>query len=55
MEKLLTLFMYILWTVSIIGILIITFTSFRYIDLDVIIGILFLLTLINTFVTLKRK
>lgn len=55
MEKLLTIFMYVLWAVSLLGLLVITFTSFKYMDLNVIVGILFFFTILNTFIAVNKK
>ena len=55
MNQLFTIIMYILWIISLIGLLVITFTNFQYLDLNVIVVILFALTLINSFFTLRRK
>ncbi len=55
MDKFFTIVMYILWVASLIGILTITFANFQYSDLNLIVGILFVLTLINTFFTVKKK
>lgn len=55
MDKLLTGTMYFLWTLSLIGILIITFTNFQYSDLNAIVAFLFFLAILNTFFTLKKR
>ncbi len=55
MNKIFTLILYILWTVSLIGLLIITFSNFQYTDLNTIVIILFIFTIINTFFAVKRK
>ncbi len=55
MYKILTAIMYVLWTFSLIGILVITFTNFQYLDLNVIVTVLFLFTLINTAFTINSK
>lgn len=46
---------YFLWAVSLIGILVITFTNFQYADVNLIVGVLFIFTLINTFFRIKEK
>jgi len=55
MEKFLRVMMYVLWTFSLAGILVITFNNFQYMDLNIIVGILFFFTLLNTFFTLNKK
>ncbi|MDD3374290.1 MAG: hypothetical protein PHY73_01020 [Candidatus Omnitrophica bacterium] len=55
MSKLIIIMMYALWTITLIGILAITFTSFRYTDLNIIVLVLATLTLINTYITIKTK
>lgn len=55
MEKFLIVVMYMLWVASLIGILVITFSGFQYMDLNLFVGILFLFTVINTFLTLQRQ
>ena len=55
MNKLILVMMYVLWAVSLIGILIITFQNFEYSDLNLIVGVIFVFTLINTFFTIKEK
>ena len=47
--------MYIFWIASLIGILIVTFTNFQYLDLNVIVGVLFIFTLVNTYFIIKEK
>jgi len=54
-NKLITIMMYALWVLTLIGILVITFTSFRYTDLNIIVVILAVLTLANTYITVKTK
>jgi len=54
-NKFFTFIMYVLWTVSLIGILVITFTNFRYADLNIIVGVLFLFTVVNSLITMKTK
>jgi len=55
MGTLMTVIMYVLWSLSIIGILVITFANFQYPDLNTIVGVLFAFTLANTYLTLKSK
>jgi hypothetical protein len=55
MEKFVALILYILWTLTLIGVLIITFTSFQYLDLNIIVIFLALFTLINTYFSLRQK
>ena len=55
MSKFMTIIMYILWIVSLIGILVITFTGFKYTDLNLIVAVIFSLTVINSFFTSKNK
>ena len=55
MNKFVTFVMYILWTISLVGILTITFTNFQHMDLNIIVGVLFFFTLLNTFFTVKKK
>ena len=50
-----TVVMYAMWTISLIGLLVITFTNFEYADLNTIVIILFLLTVANSFFTTHRK
>ena len=55
MDKLVTLVMYILWTLTLIGVLVITFTRFEYTDLNVIVGALFVLTIVNSYLVVKER
>ena len=55
MDKLFTIVMYTLWTITLIGILVITFTNFKYFDLNIIVAFLTVITFANTFFTLKKK
>jgi hypothetical protein len=48
MRKFLSIFMYILWTATIIAILSTTFTNFQYFDLNVIAGLLLFFAVINS-------
>ena len=55
MRKLFTVILYILWTISLIGILVVTFTNFQYEDLNTLIGVILFFTLLNTFFYIKTK
>lgn len=55
MERFFTVVMYVMWIVSIIGILVITFRNFEYLDLNIIVGVFFLFTLFNTLFRIGRK
>jgi len=55
MNKLISFVMYLLWIVTIIGILAATFTSFRYEDLNLIAFVLLVFTSINTFFAVKQQ
>ena len=55
MNKIFTVIMYLLWSLSLIGILIITFTNFQYVDLNTIVLVLFAITLLNTFFEIKKR
>ncbi len=48
-DKLLGIGMYFLWTLSLIGVLVITFTTFQYPDLNFIVSVFFFFTILNTF------
>jgi len=54
MDKFFTLIMYMLWMATLVGLVIITFTNFQYIDLNVIVCVLTIFTGINTIITIKR-
>ena len=54
MNKILTTIMYVLWTATLLGILIITFTNFQYLDLNVFVGVLFFFAVINSFFSLNK-
>ena len=54
MDIVFTIIMYILWILSIIGLLVITFSKFAYVDLNVIVGVLIFFTFVNSFLTVKR-
>jgi len=55
MDKFVTVMLYFLWTLTLIGILVITFTSFQYTDLNIIVLIVVIFTLINTYLSFKQK
>jgi len=55
MNKFIIFMMYALWVLTIAGLLVITFTSFRYTDLNIIVAVFAALTLINTYITVKTK
>jgi len=54
MDKFFTIIMYVLWMATLFGLVIITFTNFQYIDLNVIVCVLTIFTGINTIITIKR-
>jgi len=54
MDKFFTLIMYVLWMATLVGLVIITFTNFQYIDLNVIVCVLAIFTGVNTIITIKR-
>jgi len=54
-EKIFTIFLYLLWTLTIIGILIVTFTNFQYEDLNLIAALLLVFTLINSYFAVSKK
>ncbi|HOW35265.1 MAG TPA: hypothetical protein PL155_02465 [Candidatus Omnitrophota bacterium] len=55
MDIFFTVVMYVMWAVSLAGILIITFSNFQYLDLNIIVGVFFLLTLVNTLFRIGKK
>lgn len=55
MDKLFTVVLYALWTLFLIGVLVITFTNFQYSDLNFIVSVLFFFTVINSFFAVRRK
>lgn len=55
MDRFMIFVMYALWTLTLIGILIITFTRFQFIDLNVFVGILALVTIINSYFAIKKN
>ena len=55
MERFFTAVLYILWTLTLVGILMVTFTNFQYSDLNVAVVFLAVFTLINTYFSLKQK
>ncbi len=54
MSKLVTLFMYLLWVLTVIAVLAATFTDFKYEDLNAMAMVLTAFSLINSFFVLKR-
>jgi hypothetical protein len=54
MDKFFAFIMYVLWMATLVGLVIITFTNFQYIDLNVIVCVLTIFTGINTIITIKR-
>ena len=55
MSKLVTVIMYILWTVSLVGLLVITFTNFQYPDLNALVIIVLFFTALNTAMAVNKK
>lgn len=55
MDKFFTIVMYMMWAVSLAGILVVTFSNFQYLDLNIIVGVFFLLTLVNTLFRIGRN
>ena len=55
MDKMVTMVMYILWTLTLIGVLAVTFTKFEYTDLNFIVGALFVLTIVNSYLVIKER
>lgn len=55
MDKFVMVMLYILWTLTLLGVLIITFTSFQYLDLNIIVLSLAIFTLINTYFSFRKK
>ena len=53
-HKIFTIIMYALWTCTLLGVLVVTFTNFQYVDLNVIVGTLFFFSVINSFFSLNR-
>lgn len=54
MDKFFTMVMYVLWMATLCGIVIITFTNFQYADLNTIVCLLFVFTVFNTVITVKK-
>ena len=48
-DKLITIGVYVMWTLFILGVLIITFTNFQYPDLNFFVSVAFFFTILNTF------
>lgn len=55
MERFFSLIMYVLWTATIIAVLSATFTNFQYEDLNILAGVLFVFSALNSFFMLSRK
>ena len=55
MNVIYTIIMYLLWTLSIGGILLITFTNFQFFDLNILVGVILAFTVLNSFMMIKRK
>ncbi|MDP8266974.1 MAG: hypothetical protein P9M07_08580 [Candidatus Aceula meridiana] len=55
MGRFVTLIMYSLWTLTVIGVLVITFQGFQYPDLNILVGILLVLTVINSYFSIKEN
>ena len=55
MNKFFLIVLYILWAVSLAGIFGTIFTNFQYSDLNLLVGIIFIFTLVNTFFRIKEK
>jgi len=54
-RKITILLLYVLWVLSLAGILVITFTNFQYEDLNTIVAILFFFTALNTFFVFSTR
>jgi len=54
-RKITILLLYVLWVLSLAGILVITFTNFKYEDLNTIVAILFFFTALNTFFVFSTR
>ena len=55
LEKLISLFMYLLWIVTLIMILAATFTNFQNEDLNIMAVVLLIFSTLNSFFILSRK
>jgi len=55
MNKFIAVMMYVLWILTLIGILVVTFTSFQYPDLNIVVLLLTIFALANTYFSLKHK
>ncbi len=53
MNAFITIVMYLLWGASLLGILVATFTKFQYADINMIVLVLLMFTLINSLFTRK--
>ncbi len=54
-KSLITIGMYVLWVAALIGLMVIVFTSFQYIDLNILVLVLFVFAGLNTFLAVKTK
>jgi|GEM_PF-550827 len=54
MGKMFSIFMYILWTLTIISVLVTTFTNFQYEDFNLIAGLLLAFSLLNTYFAVNK-
>ena len=55
MNKIFTIFMYALWTLTIISVLVTTFTNFQYEDLNLIAGVLLVFALLNSYLAVSSR
>ena len=55
MTLFITIMMYVLWIVSISGIVTLVFTGFQYMDLNIIVFVLVLFTVINSFLDVHKR
>ncbi len=55
MGKFVTIMLYFLWTLALVGILVVTFTSFQFMDINIIVLIVVIFTLLNTYFSFKQK
>ena len=50
-----TILLYILWALSLAGLIAITLNRFQYPDLNIVVGILVFFAMFNTFLAAKKK
>ena len=50
-----TFILFVLWIVSLLGLLVITFTNFKYPDLNIIVAVFFFFAILNSFFKVKIK